>query len=46
MLSIECQILKIESRIQTLSARDPVGNAKIIKALRRDKRRLEGLKNG
>ena len=41
MFSAETKIKILDYRIQLLSARDPVINGKIIKALMRERRKLE-----
>ena len=45
MFSLMCRIMRNKSRIQKLAAKDPVGNAKIIKALIRENRKLEKMNN-
>lgn len=43
--SAKTQILRIQGRIQKLEMTDPIGNMKIIKALKRRIRFLEALEN-
>ena len=45
MFSPKCRIMKNESRIRLMTERDPIGNAKIIKALLRENRKLRAMMN-